>query len=76
MKNIDRDIKVVKAYLDMFEALTPPEMLSESRPIIGAIRNICLYAEQNYRKEFIKDSMDTLTKIMTGEKEKEDEEKH
>lgn len=74
MKTIDRDIKVVKAYLDMFEALTPPEMLSESRPIIGAIRNICLYAE--YRKEFIKDSMDTLTKIMTGEKEKEDEKKH
>ena len=73
MKTIDRDIKVVKAYLDMFEALTPPEMLSESRPIIGAIRNICLYAEQNYRKEFIKD---TLTKIMTGENEKEDEKKH
>ena len=74
MKNIDRDIKVVKAYLDMFEALTPPEMLSESRPIIGAIRNICLYAEQNYRKEFAKDAMDKLTKILTGENEKDEKE--
>jgi hypothetical protein len=75
MKNIDRDIKVVKAYLYMFEALTPPEMLSESRPIIVAIRNICIYAEEHYRKEFIKDSMDTLTKIITGEKD-EDIKKH
>lgn len=77
---IHNEIKIVKAYLDMFEALTPPEMLKESSPIISAMKNVCDYAEKQYREGLKKEMTDTLTKIMTGEKDEkknsDDNKKH
>ena len=74
--SISTDIKIVKAWLDMYDALSTDATKKESKPIFDAMYKVVAYAETCYKKEYAKDTMEQLTKILTGEKEKEDEEKH
>ena len=74
--NISTDIKIVKAWLDMYDALSTDAMKKESKPIFDAMYKVVAYAETCYKKEYAKDTMEQLTKILTGENEKEDEKKH
>ena len=74
--SISIDIKIVKAWLDMYDALSTDETKKESKPIFDAMYKVVAYAEKCYKKEYAKDTMEQLTKILTGEKEKEDEKKH
>ena len=60
----------------MYEALSTDVMKKESKPIFDAMYKVVEYAETCYKKEYAKDTMEQLTKILTGEKEKEDEKKH
>ena len=76
MKTIDRDIKIVKSWLDIYDALSTGAMKKDSKPIFDAMYNIVAYAEKCYRKEYVSDSMDKLTKILTGENKDEDVKKH
>jgi len=74
--SISTDIKIVKSWLDMYDALSTDAMKKESKPIFDAMYKVVTYAEKCYKKEYAKDTMEQLTKIMTGENEKEDEKKH
>ena len=74
--SISTDIKIVKSWLDMYDALSTDAMKSESKPIFDAMYKVVAYAETCYKKEYAKDTMEQLTKILTGENEKEDEKKH
>ena len=72
---ISTDIKIVKSWLDMYDALSTDAMKKDSKPIFDAMYNVVTYAEKCYKKEYAKDTMETLTKILTGEKD-EDIKKH
>ena len=74
--SISTDIKIVKSWLDMYDALSTDAMKKESKPIFDAMYKVVAYAETCYKKEYAKDTMEQLTKIMTRENEKEDEKKH
>jgi len=74
--SISTDIKIVKSWLDMYDALSTDAMKKESKPIFDAMYKVVAYAETCYKKEYVENSMEQLTKILTGEKEKEDEKKH
>ena len=69
------DIKIVKLWLDMYDALSTDAMKKESKPIFDAMYKIVAYAEKCYKKEYAKDTMEQITKILTGEKD-EDIKKH
>ena len=69
--NISTDIKIVKSWLDMYDALLTDAMKKESKPIFDAMYNVITYAEKCYKKEYAKDTMEQLTKILTGEKDEE-----
>ena len=73
--SISTDIKIVKSWLDMYEALSTDVMKKESKPIFDAMYKVVAYAEKCYKKEYAKDTMETLTKILTGERD-EDIKKH
>ena len=73
--SISTDIKIVKSWLDMYDALSTDAMKKESKPISDAMYKVVAYAEKCYKKEYAKDTMETLTKILTGEKD-EDVKKH
>ena len=72
---ISTDIKIVKSWLDMYEALSTDVMKKESKPIFDAMYKVVEYAEKCHKKEYAKDTMEQLTKILTGEKD-EDIKKH
>ena len=74
--SISTDIKIVKSWLDMYDALSTDAMKKESKPIFDAMYKIVAYAEKCYKKEYVSDSMDKLTKILTGENKDEDVKKH
>ena len=42
-----------------------------SKPIFDAMYKVITYAEKCYKKEYAKDTMEQLTKILTGEKDEE-----
>ena len=69
--NISTDIKIVKSWLDMYDAMAEEKMKKDSEPIFDAMKNVVLYAEKCYKKEYTKDTMEQLTKILTGEKDEE-----
>lgn len=69
--NISTDIKIVKSWLDMYDALSTDAMKKDSKPIFDAMYKVVEYAEKCYKKEYAKDTMDQLTKILTGEKDEE-----
>lgn len=69
--NISTDIKIVKSWLDMYDALSTDAMKKDSKPIFDAMYNVITYAEKCYKKEYAKDTMEQLTKILTGEKDEE-----
>lgn len=73
--SISIDIKIVKSWLDMYDALSTDAMKKESKPIFDAMYKVVAYAEKCYKKEYAKDTMEQLTKILTGEKD-EDIKKH
>lgn len=73
--SISTDIKIVKSWLDMYDVLSTDVMKKESKPIFDAMYNVVAYAEKCYKKEYVSDSMEQLTKILTGEKD-EDIKKH
>ena len=69
--SISTDIKIVKLWLNMFDALFDDAMKKESKPIFDAMYKVVEYAEKCYKKEYEKDTMEQLTKILTGEKDEE-----
>ena len=69
--SISTDIKIVKSWLDMYDALSTDAMKKDSKPIFDAMYNVVAYAETCYKKEYAKDTMEQLTKILTGEKDEE-----
>ena len=69
--NISTDIKIVKSWLDMYDALSTDAMKKDSKPIFDAMYKVVEYAEKCYKKEYVSDSMEQLTKILTGEKDEE-----
>ena len=69
--SISTDIKIVKSWLDMYDALSTDAMKKDSKPIFDAMYNVIIYAEKCYKKEYAKDTMEQLTKILTGEKDEE-----
>ena len=69
--SISTDIKIVKSWLDMYDALSTDAMKKDSKPIFNAMYKVVTYAEKCYNKEYAKDTMETLTKILTGEKVEE-----
>ena len=74
--NISIDIKIVKSWLDMYDALSTDAMKKDSKPIFDAMYKVVEYAEKCYRKEYVSDSMEKLTKILTGDNKDEDIKKH
>ena len=74
--SISTDIKIVKSWLDMYDALSTDAMKKESKPIFDAMYKVVEYAEKCYKKEYVSDSMETLTKILTGENKDEEIKKH
>ena len=73
--SISTDIKIVKSWLDMYDALSTDVMKKESKPIFDAMYKVVAYAEKCYKEECASEPMETLTKILTGEKD-EDIKKH
>ena len=69
--SISTDIKIAKSWLDMYDALSTDAMKKESKPIFDAMYKVITYAEKCYKKEYAKDTMEQLTKILTGEKDEE-----
>ena len=69
--NISTDIKIVKSWLDMYDAMTEEKMKKDTKPIFDAMYKVVEYAEKCYKKEYVSDSMEKLTKILTGEKDEE-----
>ena len=69
--NISTDIKIVKSWLDMYDALAEQQMKKDSKPIFDAMYKVVEYAEKCYKKEYAKDTMEQLTKILTGDKDEE-----
>ena len=51
----------------MYDALSTDAMKKESKPIFDAMYNVITYAEKCYKKEYAKDTMEQLTKILTVE---------
>ena len=49
----------------------PVAMKKDSKPIFNAMYKVVEYAEKCYKKEYAKDTMEQLTKILTGEKDEE-----
>jgi len=74
--SISTDIKIVKSWLDMYDALSTGAMKSKSKPIFDAMYRVVAYAEKCYKKEYAKDTMEQLTKILTGENKDEEIKKH
>ena len=73
--NISTDIKIVKSWLEYTEALLLKTPNTETNTTWEAVKNVIAYAEKCYKKEYAKDTMEQLTKILTGEKD-EDIKKH
>ena len=73
--SISTDIKIVKSWFEYTEALLSKTPNTETNTTWEAVKNVIAYAEKCYKKEYAKDTMETLTKILTGEKD-EDVKKH
>ena len=69
--NISTDIKIVKSWLDMYDALAEQQMKKDSKPIFDAMYKVVEYAEKCYKEECASEPMEQLTKILTGEKDEE-----
>ena len=69
--SISIDIKIAKSWLDMYDTLSSDATKKESKPIFDAMYKVVEYAETCYKKEYAKDTMEQLTKILTGEKDEE-----
>ena len=69
--SISTDIKVVRAWVEYTEALLLKNQSSEVIATYESLKNVVAYAEKCYKKEYAKDTMEQLTKILTGEKDEE-----
>ena len=69
--SISTDIRLAKAWIGYTESLLAKTPSIEINSTYEAMKNVITYAEKCYKKEYAKDTMEQLTKILTGEKDEE-----